>query len=77
MSLPGCNRNDNSYRDKIRNPSFIFKGATSSCILKKLAKVFKIVISNPFQSSPSSAILAPFCSGITPLVFSSVANNYF
>ena len=31
-----------------------------SCILKKLAKLCKIVISNPFQSSPSSAILVPF-----------------
>ena len=40
-----------------------------SCILKKMAKLFKIVISNPFQSSPSSAILVPFCSRITPLVF--------
>ena len=40
-----------------------------SCILKKLAKLFKIVISNPFQSSPSSAILVPFCFRITPLVF--------
>ena len=34
-----------------------------------MAKLFKIVISNPFQSSPSSAILVPFCSRITPLVF--------
>ena len=33
------------------------------CILKK------IFISNPFQSSPPSAILVPFCSRITPLVF--------
>ena len=40
-----------------------------SCILKKLAKLFKIVISNPFQSSPSSAILVPYCFRITPLVF--------
>ena len=40
-----------------------------SCILKKMAKLFKTVISNPFQSSPSFAILAPFCSRITPLVF--------
>ena len=40
-----------------------------SCILKKLAKLFKIVISNPFQSSSSSATLVPFCSRITPLVF--------
>ena len=29
-----------------------------SCILKILAKLFKIVISNPFQSSPASVILA-------------------
>ena len=40
-----------------------------SCILKKLAKLFKIIISNPFQPSPSSAILAPFCFRINPLVF--------
>ena len=45
-----------------------------SCILKKkkkqkMAKLFKIVIFNPFQSSPSSTIFVPFCFGITPLVF--------
>ena len=40
-----------------------------SCILKKLAKLLKIVISNQFQSSPSSAILVPFFFRITPLVF--------
>ena len=40
-----------------------------SCILKKLAKLFKIVISNPFQSSPSSAILVPFFFRIDPLAF--------
>ena len=40
-----------------------------SRILKKLAKLFKIIISNLFQSSPSSAILVPFCSRITPLLF--------
>ena len=41
-----------------------------SCILKKLAKLFKIVISNPFQSSPSSSIqVVPFCFRINPLVF--------
>ena len=40
-----------------------------SCILKKSAKLFKIVIFNPFQSSQSSAILVPFCFRITPLVF--------
>ena len=34
-----------------------------------MAKLFEIVVSNPFQSSPSSAILVPFCSRITPLVF--------
>ena len=32
-----------------------------SCILNKMAKVFKIAICNPFQISPSSAILVPFC----------------
>ena len=33
-----------------------------SCILKKKeGKLFKMVISNPFQSLPSSAILVPFC----------------
>ena len=32
-------------------------------------KFSKIVISNPFQSSPSSAILVPFCCRINPLVF--------
>ena len=48
-----------------------------SCILKKLAKLFKIVISNPFQSSPSSVILFPFCHRITPLVFSFLATHYF
>ena len=31
---------------------------------KKLAKLFKIVISNPFQSSPSSAILVPCPFGV-------------
>ena len=41
-----------------------------SCILKKqMAKLFKIVVFNPFQSSPRSAILVPFCLRITPLVF--------
>jgi len=40
-----------------------------SCILKKIVKLFKIVISNPFQSSPSSAILVPFCFRINHLVF--------
>ena len=40
-----------------------------SCILKKMAKLFKIVITYPFQSSPYSAILVPFCSRIAPLVF--------
>ena len=39
-----------------------------SCILKKIAKLFKIVISNPFQSSPFSAILVPFCSRFTHVV---------
>ena len=43
------------------------------CILKKLATRFKIVISNPFQSSPSSAILLPFCLRITPLVFTFIS----
>ena len=40
-----------------------------SCLLKKLAKLFKITISNPFQSSPSSSILVPFFFRITPLEF--------
>ena len=40
-----------------------------SGILKKMAKLFKIVISNPFQSSPSLAILVSFCFRIIPLVF--------
>ena len=31
-----------------------------------MAKLFKILISKPFQSSPFSAILVPFCSTITP-----------
>ena len=39
-----------------------------SCILKKLAKLFTMVICNPIQSLPFSAILVPFCSIITPLV---------
>ena len=49
----------------------VFKGATSSFVHfeKKLSKLFKIVISNPRQSSPSSAILIPFCFRIFPLVF--------
>ena len=46
-----------------------------SCILKKLAKLFKIVISNPFQSSPSSAILVPFRFRITTLVFSFISKS--
>ena len=40
-----------------------------SCFLKKLAKLFKIIIFNPFQSSPSSAILVLFCFRIIPLDF--------
>ena len=40
-----------------------------SCIWKKLPKLFKIVTSNLFQSSPSSAILVPFCSRMNLLVF--------
>ena len=36
---------------------------------KKKAKLFQMVFINPFQSSPSSAILVPFCFRITPLVF--------
>ena len=40
-----------------------------SSILKKMAKLFKIFICNPFQPAPSSAILVPFCFRITPLVF--------
>ena len=38
-------------------------------ILEKLAKLFKILISNPIQSSASSTILVPFCFRIGPLVF--------
>ena len=34
-----------------------------------MAKLFKIDVSNPFQSSPSSAILVPFCFRINTLVF--------
>ena len=50
-----------------------------SCILKEKqkAKVLKIVISNPFQSSPSSAILVPLWFRITLWWFSSLANHYF
>ena len=40
-----------------------------SRIFKKLAKLFKIIISNPFKSSPFLAILVPFSSTITPLLF--------
>ena len=40
-----------------------------SSILKQLAKLFKIVISNQFQSSPTSAIFVTFCLRINPLVF--------
>ena len=39
------------------------------CALKTLAKLFKGVISNPFQSSPFSAILVPICFRNKPLVF--------
>ena len=49
--------------------SKFFKGTTSSCILQKSGKLFKIVISNPSQSSSSSATLVPFCFRITRLVF--------
>ena len=54
----------------IGGTQWCLKGATSSFVYfeKKLAKLFKIVTSNPFQSSPSSAILVPFCLRITPLV---------
>ena len=61
--------------------SFIFarlKRNMQQCgnvILKKL--LFKIVISEPFQSCPSSAILVPFCFRINPLMFSSLGNHYF
>ena len=49
-----------------------------SCFLKKLAiPFFKIVISNPFQSSPFSAILVPFCFRINPLVFSFLSKPLF
>ena len=48
----------------------LIKGATSSFMyFEKNAKLFKIVISNPFQSSPSSTILVLFCFRIIPLVF--------
>ena len=46
-----------------------------SCILKRIAKLFKIVISNPFRPSPSSAILVPYCFRITPLVFSFISKS--
>ena len=42
-----------------------------------MVKCPKIVIYNPFQSSPSTVILVPFSVRITPLVFSSLANHYF
>ena len=49
-----------------------------SFILKKKAKLFKIVIFNSFQSTPSSAILVPFCFRITPFwCFSSLVNHFF
>ena len=48
-----------------------------SRILKTLPKLFKIIIFNPFQSSPSSAILVPFCSRITPLMFSFLRKPLF
>ena len=55
---------------ELRHRSFILK--------KKIAKLFKIIISNPFQSSPSSAILVPFCFRIAPLVlFTLLANHKF
>ena len=50
-----------------------------SCILKKLATLFKIIIFNLFQSSPSSAILVPFCLSLesTLSCFSSLAKPLF
>ena len=49
---------------------FLLKGATSPFLnLKDWLLIFKIVIFNPFQSSPSSAILVSFCFSIIPLVF--------
>ena len=45
--------------------SLKLKGATSSLVYsKKLAKLFKIIISNPCQSSPVPASLVPLCFGI-------------
>ena len=43
---------------------------------KKLAKLFKI-ITNPFKSYPSSAILVPFCFRITPLLFFFLSKPFF
>ena len=44
-----------------------FKGATSPFVyLEKMAKLFEIVNSSSFLSSPSSIIILPFCFRITP-----------
>ena len=50
---------------------------TNQCILKEMAKLFKIVIFNPLQSSPSSAILVPFCSRANPLVIFFLSKQLF
>ena len=55
---------------KKQKPKLELKGAMSSFMyFEKMAKLFKNVISNPFQSPPTSAIDVSFCFRITPLVF--------
>ena len=50
--------------------SLLLKGLLHrSYTLKKMPKLFKIIISNPFQSLPPPAILVSFCSRINPLLF--------
>ena len=44
------------------------------CILKKMAQLCE---NHHFQSVSIFAILVPFCSRITPLVFSSLENQFF
>ena len=58
-----------SWRAKVKFLHLFLKELRhGSYILKTLAKLFKIIISNLFQSLPSSALLVPFCCRITSLV---------
>ena len=64
---------------KIALTLLVLKGATSSFVYfeKKLAKLFKIVISNPYPSSLSLAIIVRFCFRITPMMLFFISKPVF